>query len=82
MISLYLPLKVRRLFRVECLYCKSKMQRETAPFSIHRGSYHLSWDAIPAWICHQCGETLFEAHEVDLIQEALCFLDTKFISAS
>ncbi|MFM6118710.1 MAG: YgiT-type zinc finger protein [Sphaerospermopsis kisseleviana] len=34
-----------------------------------------SWDAIPAWVCEQCGESLFEAREVELIQEALTVLD-------
>lgn len=62
---------------MECLYCKSKMRRGTAPFSIDRNGYHVTWDAIPAWVCDQCGETLFEAREVDLIQETLTELDSK-----
>ena len=37
----------------------------------------LHWDAIPAWICEQCGEASFEAHEVDLLQKALADLDRK-----
>ena len=53
------------------------MRRGTAPFSIDRNGYHLSWDAVPAWVCDQCGETLFEASEVDLIQEALTELDNR-----
>ena len=36
---------------------------------------HLHWDAIPAWICTQCGEPLFEGREVDVIQEAIRALD-------
>ncbi|MFM6007483.1 MAG: YgiT-type zinc finger protein, partial [Sphaerospermopsis kisseleviana] len=55
--------------------CKGKMHRGTAPFTIDRKGYHISWDAIPAWVCEQCGESLFEAREVELIQEALTFLD-------
>ena len=51
------------------------MRRGTAPFSIDRNGYHISWDAIPAWICDQCGEPLFEASEVDTIQAALSVLD-------
>lgn len=47
----------------------------TAPFSIDRGGSHLHWDAVPAWICTQCGEPLFEDHEVDVIQEAIKALD-------
>jgi YgiT-type zinc finger domain-containing protein len=60
---------------MECLYCKSKMQRGTAPFNIDRNGYHISWDAIPAWVCEQCGESLFETPEVDTIQSALAVLD-------
>jgi len=62
---------------MECLYCKAQMRRETAPFSIERNGYRVSWDNIPAWGCDQCGEVLFEAREVDLIQEALAGLDRR-----
>jgi YgiT-type zinc finger domain-containing protein len=60
---------------MECLYCKAQMRRGTATFSIDRNGYHISWDAIPAWVCDQCGESLFEASEVDRIQAALAVLD-------
>jgi YgiT-type zinc finger domain-containing protein len=60
---------------MECLYCKAKMKKGTAPFSIDRNGYHISWDAIPAWVCEQCGESLFETQEVDTIQSALEVLD-------
>jgi YgiT-type zinc finger domain-containing protein len=64
---------------MECIYCKGEMTRKTAPFSIQRQGYYLHWDAIPAWVCEQCGEAAFEAHEVDLIQKALADLDRKNI---
>jgi YgiT-type zinc finger domain-containing protein len=64
---------------MECLYCKAQMRRGTAPFSIDRNGYHVSWDAIPAWVCDQCGESLFETHEVDVIQEALSVLDRETV---
>jgi YgiT-type zinc finger domain-containing protein len=57
------------------LYCRAKMQRGTAPFSIDRNGYHISWDAIPAWVCEQCGESLFETPEVDTIQSSIAVLD-------
>ncbi|APB33129.1 hypothetical protein GlitD10_0814 [Gloeomargarita lithophora Alchichica-D10] len=60
---------------MECLCCKAQMRRGTAPFSIDRNGYRVSWGNIPAWVCDQCGEVLFEAREVDLIQEALVSLD-------
>ena len=51
------------------------MVRGTAPFSLDWNGYHVSWDAISAWVCTQCGEPFFEAREVDLIQRALTELD-------
>ena len=60
---------------MECLYCKAQMRRGTAPVRIDRNSYHISWDAISAWVCDQCGESLFETKEVDAIQEDLTVLD-------
>jgi YgiT-type zinc finger domain-containing protein len=60
---------------MKCIHCKGQMRRGTAPFSIDRKGYHVVWDAIPAWVCGQCGEPYFEAREVDLIQKALTILD-------
>jgi len=51
------------------------MVRATAPFSIDRKGYHIVWEAIPAWICTQCGEPFFEADEVESIQRALVAVD-------
>jgi YgiT-type zinc finger domain-containing protein len=56
------------------------MKRGTTPFSIDRNGYHISWDAIPAWVCEQCGESLFETKEVDTIQDALTVLDRDIVS--
>lgn len=68
---------------MECLCCKAQMRRGTAPFSLNRNGYRVSWDNIPAWVCDQCGEVLFEAREVDVIQDALSSLDreTALLSA-
>ena len=60
---------------MECIHCKGRMVRGTAPFSLDRKGYHVSWDAVPAWICTQCGEPYFESREVELIQKALAGLD-------
>jgi YgiT-type zinc finger domain-containing protein len=56
------------------------MKKGTAPFSIDRNGYHISWDAIPAWVCEQCGESLLETQEVDTIQDALAVLDRDTVS--
>ena len=60
---------------VESLHCKGRLVKGTAPFSVDRSGYHLHWDAIPAWVCTQCGEPLFEGREVDVIQNAIKALD-------
>jgi YgiT-type zinc finger domain-containing protein len=46
-----------------------------APFSADRDGYHITWESIPAWVCSQCGEVLFEEREVEQIQQALKKID-------
>ena len=60
---------------MECFYCKGKMVKGKAPLSVDRNGYHISWDAIPAWVCTQCGEPFFEEKEVNHIQKALRKVD-------
>lgn len=60
---------------MECIHCKGRMVRALSPFSLDRKGYHISWDAIPTWVCTQCGEPYFESREVELIQKALAVLD-------
>jgi YgiT-type zinc finger domain-containing protein len=52
------------------------MVRGTAPFHIDRKGYHLILDAIPAWVCIQCGEAYFEEAAVEAIQQVLQAIDT------
>jgi len=67
-----------------CIHCQGKMERKTAPFQIDRQGYHLVLEAVPAWVCTQCGEAYFEATEVDRIQEVIRTVDqrTKELAAS
>ena len=62
---------------MECFHCKGQMIRGNAPFSCSadRNDYHISWKAVPAWVCSQCGEALFEDNEVGHIQNALQQVD-------
>jgi YgiT-type zinc finger domain-containing protein len=60
---------------MECFHCKGKMIKGHAPFSADRKGYHISWESVPAWVCTQCGEPLFEEHEVNHIQKALQQID-------
>lgn len=60
---------------MECPHCKGSLTQATAPFSVDRKGYHISWNSLPAWVCSQCGEPLFEAEEVNHIQRALELFD-------
>jgi len=60
---------------MKCLHCKGEMVRQTAPFHIDRKGVHLSLDAVPAWVCKQCGEPYFEGTEVNSIQAILRAID-------
>ncbi len=60
------------------------MVKGNAPFSVDRHGYHIAWESIPAWVCTQCGEALFEENEVNHIQKALQQVDreTKALTLS
>ena len=60
---------------MQCFHCKGEMLKGNAPFSADRNGYHISWEAVPAWVCNQCGEAYFEENEVNHIQKALKKVD-------
>jgi len=60
---------------MKCIYCQGKMERGVAPFHIDRNGYNLTLEAVPAWVCTQCGEVYFEESEVERIQTAIARLD-------
>ena len=60
---------------MKCIHCSGRMKKSVAPFHIDRKGYHLSLDAVPAWVCTQCGEPLFEEREVRTIQRLLSQID-------
>lgn len=60
---------------MKCMYCSGEMSRGIAPFHVDRNGYHLLLDAVPAWVCSQCGEAYFEESEVASIQQALIAID-------
>ena len=62
---------------MKCIHCQGEMRRRTARFHVDRKGYHLLLDAVPAWVCSQCGEAYFEETEVESIQEAIRALDTQ-----
>lgn len=62
---------------MECFYCKGELERKNVDYTASRKGYHLIIDNIPAWVCPQCGEPLFDEGTVETIQEMLEEVDTK-----
>lgn len=62
---------------MKCIHCKGDMKKGTTPFHIDRKGCHLLLDEIPAWICTQCGEALFEEKAVDAVQDLIKSIDKK-----
>ena len=58
-----------------CPHCRGELRKGSAPFHVDRAGCHVHWDAVPAWVCNQCGEAVFEGEQVDAIRETLSALD-------
>jgi YgiT-type zinc finger domain-containing protein len=62
---------------MNCVHCHGPMERSTAPFHVDRDGVHLVLDAVPAWVCRQCGEAYFEESDVDRMQEIIRAIDER-----
>jgi len=62
---------------MRCIHCQGEMEWKTAPFQVDRKGYHLTLEAVPAWVCRQCGEPYFEEREVDRIQSVIREIDQR-----
>jgi YgiT-type zinc finger domain-containing protein len=60
---------------MECPYCKGELKPGRATYTANRLGYHLLLDDIPAWVCQQCGEPVFEERAVEAIQRLLTTVD-------
>ena len=56
---------------MECLYCKGTLVRKRVSYTATRKGYHLIIDDVPAWVCEQCREPLFDEKTVDTVQGML-----------
>ena len=61
----------RDILEMECFHCKGTLVRKKVSYTATRDGYHLIIDDVPAWVCEQCGEPLFDEETVDAIQEML-----------
>jgi YgiT-type zinc finger domain-containing protein len=50
--------------------------RQETHYAASRKGYHLILD-VPAWVCEQCGEPLFDETTVDAIQDILCSVEAR-----
>lgn len=62
---------------MECIYCKGKMKKGMSSYVVNRKGYHLVLDRVPAYVCTQCGESLFDEKGVSLVQEMIRNIDDK-----
>ena len=67
---------------VECLYCKGMLIRKSFSYTASRKGYHLIIDDVPAWVCEQCGEPLYEEETVEAIQQILQGVDARLEEAA
>jgi len=67
---------------MECLYCKGSLIRKRTSYTASRKGYHLILHDVPAWVCAQCGEPLFEEETVDAIQRILRGVDARLEEAA
>ncbi len=60
---------------MKCFHCQAELRKGTATFTDSRNGYVLVLQDLPAWVCPQCGEPLFEEPAVQGIQDVLHTLD-------
>ena len=61
--------------KMKCPYCKGELKPGRATYTANRHGYHLLLDDMPAWVCQQCGEPVFEEGAVEAIQRLLTTVD-------
>jgi YgiT-type zinc finger domain-containing protein len=62
---------------MKCLHCQGQLQRGFTDFQVTRKGYHLTLDRVPAWVCRQCGEGVFDEEQTTALQGMLESLDHK-----
>jgi YgiT-type zinc finger domain-containing protein len=62
---------------MKCFHCQAELQRGSATFTDSRKGYVIVLHELPAWVCPQCGEPLFEETAVEGIQTVLHTLDVQ-----
>lgn len=62
---------------MRCSHCQAELKRGTATFTDSRNGYVIALQDIPAWVCTQCGEPMFDTDAVSGIQDLLRAVDER-----
>ena len=62
---------------MKCMYCKGELELGEVPFQTRHEGYNLTLERVPAWVCTQCGEHLFDMKQAKAIQETLKLMDER-----
>ena len=62
---------------MNCIHCQGILKRSHSPLHIDRNSVHVTLDHVPAWVCEQCGEAMFDEKEVESIQDLIKVVEDK-----
>ena len=65
------PPEAREVLPMKCLYCQAPVTKGTTQVRVNRNGYHLTWQAVPAWVCTRCEQAYFEPQEVDMVRQAV-----------
>lgn len=60
---------------MKCVFCRGKMKKGAIPFHIDRKGIHVTFDSVPAMVCQQCGQAMFEEAEARTIDKVIAGLD-------
>ena len=63
--------------KVKCMYCQGELKKGIAPFHVDRKNLHMVLDAVPAWVCEQCGEIYLDENEAEAIQDLVKTVEEK-----
>ena len=62
---------------MKCIQCQGNMKKSSTPLHVDRTGVHIMLDHVPAWVCEQCGESLFEEKDVDSVQDLINTVEKK-----
>jgi YgiT-type zinc finger domain-containing protein len=62
---------------MKCYHCHGVLRRGETSFQLARHGYHLTLERVAAWVCDQCGETMFDDQQAAALQNLMQTMDEK-----